>query len=254
MNPPDETPRSPASTRDRLRRPIPAREHPTRGAGTMFRPAESVDDDMPRRREGSVERAVDGAYRILEDHLRRGREHARTQGAEAPMRPATPLDPQDLPRRLTRAWTDMMFMWLDLVTPLASAVGERTRGPAPHVDPDDRAWREVADPEVPGPRPEAPGPGSSRSFEVDLVATQGARVRLHLDCPPGLSLGVRKLRRDDEDETPLDAAISLTVDDRGVPKLSVTLRGEASPGVYVGTVFDPATKTPRGHLSIELGA
>ncbi len=251
MNQPDETPAQP---RERVRRQTPAREHPVRGAATMFRPAESGPAGESRATDGAVERAVDGAYRILEEHLRRGREAARTQGAPTPMKNAPNLDSQDVARKLTRYWSDMMFMWLELVTPLVGAATERVRGPAETWPADDQGWREVSEPPEPTRRAGPASRAATPAFEVDLNAAQGARVRLTFDRPPAARLGVKKLRTDDDEETELKATATLEADAQGVLRLVLTLAGTQPAGTYVAAVFDRDTKAPCGTLTLELRA
>ena len=262
MNHPDETAERPAPSRERLRREAPAREHPVRGAATMFRPAEAERPAEAHHRaearavDGAVERAVSGAYRVIEDHLRRGREAARTQGAQPPMTNATSLDPQEITRKITRYWTDMMFMWLELVTPLAGAVGERARPTAEPFPVGDDVWRVVQDGDAPaaGPRVKLAAKGAPVAFEVELVAAQRARVRLSLDGPAGAPMGVRKLRTDDDEETALDAVVTLTADEQGAPRLSITIHGQQPAGTYVGVVFRKDSKVRCGELTLELSA
>lgn len=252
MNQPDETALPYASIRQR--REVPAREHPVRGAGTMFRPAEVPGREGACAPGGSVERAVDSAYRLIEDHLRRGRDAARAQGAVPPMTNATNLDPQEVARKLTRYWSDMMFMWLDLVTPLAGAVGERVRGPVDAWTERDLRWREVSDPSAAAKTVAGGASGAPGAFEVDLVAAQGARVRLTFNRSPGATLRVRKLRTNDDEETALDARVTLTVDAECVAHLGVVVNGVQPAGVYEAAVIDAATGAHCGLLTIELRA
>jgi hypothetical protein len=168
---------------------------------------------------------------------------------------AASLDPQDITRKITRYWTDMMFMWLELVTPLAGAVGERAR---PAVEPfpaGDGGWRVVSDGEAAaGPRVKVAAKGAPVAFEVDLVAAQRARVRLTLDAPAGASMGVRKLRTDDDEERALDAVVTLRADDQGTSHLSVAINGHQPAGTYVGVVFHADTRLRCGELTLELFA
>jgi hypothetical protein len=241
-----------SSATARITRPPLARTRPVRAFRTLFDPAAKTSarkssGEAPAKE--TIARAVDAAYRVVEEHIREGRDYARSRGEDDSEAPPQYSGPSLRPAWLSGAG-------------LGAAAGEMVRllfggRPAPGTIP------------VPGfdvesaPASGSVGAGTSPARDaiadeivVDLQAAQPAQIALKLDSRrrlPG-ALTVQALRPQGGTGKALPRA---TVErDRQANVLTVRVRvprGQA-PGTYRGLIIDGTTNTPCGSLSIKLAA
>lgn len=256
------------STESAPKRPVrakPAREHPARGSTTMFRPSEVP----PPPSDGPTEKAVESAYRVLDDHLARGREAARSRAEKSAPRVSDAV-PGDPARRVLRAMVDTWQAWADLVTPYARRVTDevsaraterRARPPTPDMkfDGEDERWHEVRPsffPDAPTDERVAPPASistgdSTMSVAVDVRAARPVAVRVELSRAPGAgALRVLPLHPIGCEAAALQGFV-LTAGEGGV-----ALRGEvpdAQPaGTYVGAIVEGVMGRHLGGVTLTL--
>lgn len=245
-----------APQRIRMRREAPERDGPVRSR-SLFDPAagfgpaagsgQTAAAGGPRPGAEWVDRAVNTAYRVCEEHLRRGREAAARHrehfaAQEAPRyEPRDPYD--DRRRRSGQVWDsmyhsmyDMMNLWMEVIAPFlpAGAPGPGSSRPGP-VDPD-RAAR-------PAPRLAATLQISSK-LPVRAVVDVQTDAELH-DC------WLNELRRIDGDKTfPFAGSGTIQVDAYGRLKLLLTVPDGQPPGTYLQELWDEQHHDPVGTVTI----
>ena len=276
----------------RLRRPVPEREHPVRAAATMFRPAgpaRAATDAGPAPTSGPTrgfaERGVDNAYRVLDEYLRRGREAARAHearstegdgmntnerahdgradGATSTASTASTMSVPDLTRKIVRAWSDMLYVWVDLVGPLAERVvadgAARPQGPDSAWAREDAAWREVAPTDGGGSASgshaaaHAEDGAGGLSIEVEVSSDKPARVQLDLARATSTSaLSVPALQSVDGADAPTIAGATLAPGEDGALALVIAVPPGQPAGTYTAAVFDRTSKRAVGTVTLTL--
>lgn len=238
----------------RVRREAPLREHPVRTAASLFR-AGGRRRAEPSAAEGFAERGVANAYGVLDEHLRRGRDAARAHPKNDHGRDTMNGDTQDIPRKLARAWADMLYVWMDMVGPLADrasgAARDRAgkRGPDPIWARDDGAWTEVPT----GRHEPATAKTSTHGIDVEIASARPARVHLDLHrVTASHALAVHKLQRTDGAEAP-SIVVTIEADSSGgAAVLRVNVPAEQPAGAYAALVFDRETGRPCGTVTLVL--
>ncbi len=233
----------------RVRREAAARTAPIRDATMMFRRAgPAVSGPVPSRsdaaavpdppRADGARRAVDVAYRVLDEHLRRGRAAAETKAPGAERGDFAPKDAQDLLRRAVRYWADMLVMWVDFIGPQVplEAILQKVEG----------ALGEA------GAAGSPASPGSSGGAPVTVEVASPRPVQVSVDLPPGAAasnLGVQPLTALGDAGT---RAIDVTLSGGGAERLvvSISIGAEQPAGTYAGVVFDRALAEPRGTVRV----
>jgi len=214
-----------------------------------------------------ADKAVDSAYQVLDDHLRRGREVAQQRTASEPR--AAEAVPADPGRRVLRAIADTWQLWADLVTPLTARVARelnqaaaarppRAAAPPPEVafQDDDKHWREVRPsffPDAPTNDPVALHVAhAALVVAIDVSAAKRHVVRVELLREPSAA-GVVVLALqaiDGAAQPPLQGFVLVREDGE------VVLRGEVPdaqpPGTYVGALVERGTGRPWGTVTLTL--
>jgi hypothetical protein len=239
------------------RRPLP-RTAPIRSATTFLRPPE-IPEPSPGRGSspkdstppagGVVERAVDNAYRVLEDQLRRGREAAPYYRfffeRDNPMSENT----QDVPSGVIRLWSEMFEVWLDFLGPFAPP-----RASTWMRDFYPRWWASAAEPRsAPAPTP-APASVTPQAAWIrvafDIAGPKPIEVTLDLAPDADLeALAVQDLTALDAGGKPPIAGVKLERDNqRAVVRMNIP--SSQPPGTYLGMIVDQARAEQRGTLRV----
>lgn len=225
---------------------------------TMFRPEEAAPRPPPPRPapappNDSVERAVDTAYRVLEEHLQRGRQAA-SQRPQAPVQglPEAPANLQALARGALQLWGGLLSTWVDVASPLVPpALRSALRGPQGSAE---------AAPPMPAPTPApapvaAAAPASSpaaRPLSVELSSSRPVEVELDLPASADPSrLSVEPLRALDGAAAPL--AVSLLQAAGGArARLRLEVPPTQPPGTYFTLIRDMQQGETRGSLLVRV--
>jgi hypothetical protein len=228
----------------RIRRPTPERTAPIRDVRGAW-----GGEDPPARPPGDVaEQVVDSAYRVLDEHLRRGRDSARRWSP-----PVAPADEPPPGRRsavddVARMWADAAHAMFDVmagVTRGAWTRGERPDEPRATVDePPPRPEPAPARP----PRPADP-PAPAPAIAVVLHASVPVEVELDLrELPPAGVIAGDLLPQDDPSRPPLTTASVERV--AGGVRLRLAVPAGHPPGAYAGTIHDAASGAASGVLRV----
>lgn len=226
--------------------PVPAPQPPAASP----EPASALPAGAPG---GSVERAVDTAYRVLEEHLQRGREAA-SQRARAPLPglPEAPANLQGLARGALQLWGGLLSTWVDVASPLVPpALRSAWRGP--------QGSREAAAP-MPAPAPApvqaataAPAPSpAARPLSVELSSSRPVEVELDLPASADPSrLSVEPLRALDGAAAPLAVSL-LQAAGGGRARLRLEVPPTQPPGTYFTLIRDMQQGETRGSLLVRV--
>ena len=106
--------------RERAHRMDPERQGPIRNWNTLYRGATEsadVETDTPGRDSGdtdTIAEAVDLGYRVIEEHIRQGSDHAGTRNGEPPG--STEGNPEILRivQRMLRCYMDLGALWMEV--------------------------------------------------------------------------------------------------------------------------------------------
>jgi hypothetical protein len=244
-----------SSATARITRPPLARTRPVRAFRTLFDPAAKASAEKSAVREGrakeTIARAVDAAYRVVEEHIREGRDYARSRGDddfEAPVRGTGPS--------LRPAWLSGAG--------LGAAAGEMVRllfggRPAPgaiSIPAFDVESAPAAATVGAAPSSALARDGTPDEIVVDLQSVQPARIAVKFDPPrpsPG-SLTVQVLRPQGATGKALPRATVERDREAGVLTVRVRVPRGQPPGTYRALIIDGTTNTPCGSLSVTLAA
>ncbi len=247
----DRAPRSSAA--GRITRPPLGRTRPVRAFRTLFDPAAKPGARRSGRDESkakeTIARAVDAAYRVVEEHIREGRDYARSRGEEDAEAPAGGAGPSLRPAWLSAAG-------------LGSAVGEIVRlffggRPAPGAIrvPGFDVAEEASASRTTGlsTASERDSDDPSAAIVVDVQSAQPTQIALKLDRrPPTESVTLQALRRQGGVGKRLPRATLERDPAANVLTVRVRVPRGQPPGVYSGLIVDGTTNTPCGSLSITL--
>jgi hypothetical protein len=224
--------------RNRVRRTPPERTGPLRNMAAMFRaepsmgPASASPAGAPG---GSVEHAVDTAYRVLEEHLQRGRQAA-SQRPRAPLPglPEAPANLQGVARGALHLWGGLLSTWVEVARPLVPpALRSAWRGP-------------------PGSAEAAAPSPAARPLSVELSSSRPVEVELDLPASADPSrLSVEPLRALDGAAAPL--AVSLLQAAGGArARLRLEVPSTQPPGTYFTLIRDMQQGETRGSLLVRV--
>lgn len=230
----------------RARRSVPERTGPIRSAASFERPPNPRPPERGAPAQGGpdgVERAVDSAYRVLDEQLMRGEELARSYRGQLDRGGGTYEDLTSLPRSVFRLWRDVLGLWLDVLGPLAPAgLRSALRGgdaaqpgaspePAPALQP---AWTRVT-----------LDVSSARAVEVDLELSRDAALA---------ELLVQDLSAFDGGGKPPLTGVKLEPGPGGRVVLRLAVSPDQPPGIYLGMILDRARAEQRGTLRVVVRA
>jgi hypothetical protein len=232
----------------RISRPIPERTAPLRdlrGVWAATTPAPPSAGDV-------AERTVDSAYRVLDEHLRRGRDSARRW---------SPPDPRETPASERRtAVDDMASLFADAAHALFDVLAGATRGAWRRADPppDERVAPRAAEPAPPVRRDEpaeAPPvdlPVSIPAPAITIVVRAAAPVEVALDLHelPAHGLLVGDLCPLAGSHPPLTRA-SVERRPAGL-RLHLDVPAGQPAGTYAGPVHDAVSGAPTGTLRVTI--
>jgi hypothetical protein len=212
---------------------------------------------------GTVSRAVELGYSVIEEYIRQGQAFARTAGPQrGPGEPSAP-DPRRLTERMYQYASDLAAVWLEYAQttmsqappPGASSAAPGSRPAAPHVGGFDigsetAPARSSTGPDATG-RPSLDPPGVS----VDIVSTR--RVEVTVELKPGSvhgALCAHDLRPGDPQ---LPRISGVTIDpvpseNRVIVRLKVP--DDRPAATYTGLIVDAVSNLPQGTLSVRVFA
>lgn len=248
------------------RAPLP-RTAPIRSAAAFLRPAE-IPNPAAEVPSGVVERAVDNAYRVLEEQLQKGRDaahhhHRNSPSPDGPFRAGvTPSaeDARDFAQGAVRLWSDMAVLWLDLFGPLApeglrDAIRE---APLRFASSTRGAAREPSS-GAPDTRAHASRGSAAElwvTLEINAPMPVEVTVRLAPDAEPAglvvqplhLVSGAGRL----SPSTPSASAIhGATIAERdGHARVRLAIAQGQPAGTYLGMILDEARAEPCGSLRV----
>jgi hypothetical protein len=245
-------------SKERIRRPQPARTQPIRNLSTLFgvRPRRAPDGDgdaSPGDGKGgpslgeAVSRSVELGYRVVDDYIQQGQRAAqrlndRSLGPETITR-----DVQELTARMAQYASDFMSVWFEVLE-LATAGSGVRRG--------DASSGSTAPAPVPTPPRASREPAPERT-RVRIEVSSAKPAEVSLDLIPDAerrSLVVHALRAVDP-EKPRLADVVLEHGARGEPlTLRIRVPADQPQGVYNGLIIDDQTSRPAGTVSVRLGA
>ena len=243
-----DTHQSTLGASERVKRPLPERSSPLRGAAHAFRSAHGdaqsgARDETTHARntaKSTVEAAVETAYRVYDDYVSWGRQMASQQTAtrdwRTPMGPKT-LDPQAAANQWISMWQELARAWFGALSPLLPSAP----GLMPFM-PDPAAINSMFAPSRPGP---AAAVATAAGLDFELESRQGARVSLHLVQRPASGQLRAQLHREEG-----EGRLALVFD---AARIQIKIGDEHPPGTYSGIVRDAAGQQ-LGMLTIELFA
>lgn len=188
---------------------------------------------------------MDTAYRLCQEYVDRGREAAQsyTHTPEDPMKQNTPSDMSMLWFQL---WMDTIRMWSGYTQPFmpgfpgmpAAASAQRDwdqGGPAPQAHPG--VGREAS--------------GTDVTVQVSSLQPTGVTVALSGQADAS-ALGILPLHAMDDPGAPPLSTIELDLEGIRL-RVRVAVPKDQPTGTYVGAIFNKATKTPCGTLTVSVG-
>lgn len=237
---------------ERLRRPEPRRTGPVRDASGYFRDSRSWGEEAhPAWREPSdmlddtVTRGVTLGYRVIDEHLRRGRHTAAKMRSAETDEQTDDREIEELIDRLQRVYKDAGALCLDALEVIARSPAllrwlsgkEQQRAPG-------------------GATPTAStagAPASAAEFAIEVSSRQRARVNLNLPAGGcGYVPAAHALYAADPGIPPLTQVVFRHDPACTVPVLAVEIPDLQPPGLYTGVVVDQATNEPKGTLSVRI--
>ncbi|UQA60375.1 hypothetical protein [Polyangium aurulentum] len=211
-----------------------------------------------------MERAVENAYRVLDEQLRRGEEAARAYrgtfergGLGSALGSALGSETLGgLPRSAARLWWEVLGLWLDVLGPLASpGLRAALRG----NDGADVPWLPPRAPEPPSPMPAAEprvaaAPAAQMAgTRVTMDLTAARPVEISLDLTPGgdnAELVVQDLGAFEGGGKPPITGVRLEPGRDGRLVLRLAIAPDQPPGMYIGMILDRAYAEQRGTLRV----
>lgn len=225
----------------RARRSVPERTGPIRSAASFERPSPPRPPEKQAPAPGSpdgVERAVDNAYRVLDEQLMRGEELARSYRGLFDRGGGAYGDLTSLPRSMFRLWRDVLGMWLDVLGPLAPpGIRAALRGDAAQPD----AVPEPASPPQPAWTRVTLDVSSARAVEIDLELPRDAVIT---------ELMVQDLSAFDGGGKPPITGVKLEPGRDGRVVLRLAVLPDQPAGIYLGMILDRARAEQRGTLRV----
>lgn len=253
--------------RVRMRREAPERNGPLRsrsifdpgaGFGQAAGSGQATAAGSPRPGAERVDRVVNTAYRVCEEHLRRGREAAARQREHFAPKEAPRYDRSDpyddLRRRSGQVFSsmyDLMNLWMELVAPFLPA-GSPSPWSAPRPEPP-REYR-------------AGGSSDPAAEDFDCAARPAERLAATLQISSKLPVRatvevqadaalddclLNKLRPIDGNQTfPFAGSGTMTVDTSGRVHLLLTVPAGQQAGTYLQELWDDQHPGPVGTVTI----
>jgi hypothetical protein len=216
---------------ERHKKPQLTRSEPIRSWSTLFGTTRNGSTNGHAAPSASVKRGVELGYSVIDDYIKQGMDLA---NAFANPKRAHATSPQDLPKmaeRLVQYGSDFASMWFDAMTLMLSNLNGASTG-APTAAPSPKA-------------------SSSVAFDLGLLAQRPTTVRLTLTEPLAAGpLLVADLRSPSSTKVIRKATIEVPEDGRKAIKVNVQVPAQIPPGSYSGTIFEKATKSPRGRLMV----
>lgn len=234
---------------ERRRRPEPKRTGPIRAATGYFRDSHSWGEEAhPAWREpvdvidDAVTHGVHLGYRVIDEHLRKGREAAAKLRTDE-----TSADSADLRRLLDRVqclskdFGSVCFEALDLLAQSPALLRWLSRSEA------DSAHSASAgtDPSARVPTPPA--------FAIEIASRRRILVSMHV---PGdaatFDPGIHALHSGEPGVPAMTSARFHNEPPSGAPVLAIDVPDQQPPGLYSGVIVDRASNEPKGTLSVRI--
>jgi hypothetical protein len=251
----------------RVRREDPDRSDPIRGWETLLRrdespprpdasPAESgstesppqaASDDGNKSWDDIATRAVERGYQVIEEQINEGRRIAEQfRGYSDDVRKAND-DTTRLIERSLRFYTDVSYLWFELMETLLRNPALRT---AAQQSPHDGAERD--DHERPNGRGNGNGShaGTAHNVEIEVISPYATSVTLDLRCAVSDDLAIAALRAPDDDKPPLTDVGFRHREDGPVLRIKIP-QGQPS-DTYSGVISDSRSRQPKGTLCVSV--
>lgn len=260
-----------APPRVRMRREVPERNGPLRsrsifdpmaGFGQAAGSGQTTAAGSPRPGEERVERVVNTAYRVCEEHLRRGREAAARQREHFVPKEAPRYDRSDpyddLRRRSRQVWDsmyhsmyDLMNLWMEMVAPfLPSDTTRPWSAPQPEPPREYRAGGSSDPATEDFDRAAGPAERLAATLQVSSKLPVRATVEVQADAVLHDCL-LNKLRQIDGGQIfPFAGSGTIKVDASGRVHLVLTVPDGQQPGTYLQELWDDQHHEPVGTVTI----
>jgi len=249
---------------NRFRRDDPAREGPNRSFRSFYQGSQARNGSTTSSTGPSL--GPDGkspqdaylggiglAYQVIDQYISAGRNAAEQFNRQFYNLTAGGDELQMLIERLLRFQSEIMPIWLDMVTNLVRVDPQSMAG-APDRYPGMKAPdRSYAGPgsAAGGPAP-APAQPATAQFTLEISSQRAVEVSVRLD--PGAertALGCAGLLAANHPETPI-AGIGFTSHPDGPIKIRISIADDQPPGIYSGVVVERRSGEPRGTLTIRV--
>lgn len=172
------------------------------------------------------------AYRVVEDHLRQGRQVAQQLNTRSYDIGKMSEGIQGLAARVFRDAADLLMMGLEMVNAVARTADPARNGGMKTMAADSQQRTTVA---------------------IEVVATRPTQVTLDLSPQSaGLLLATHGLRAVDAAKPPLTDISFVSALDGGPVRVRIGVPEGQPPGLYTGVVIDQRTGQVRGTLSVQV--